>query len=308
MRNDIKGTFLNRHPGTGGAVGTLQGTTNTTDPVIDQRKCDHSRPFPRVMHRWARVLALGFLWVGSPLQAQHVLRGHVVDTTGADLAGVDVIVAEAGRRATTDSRGRYTVTDVPSGRFEIVFRRLGYAPFMMFRSFMGDTGTTVVDIQLAAEAVVLPEVETKARGPAEVPVKLREWARRREFNVGGKFWDDSLLRTLEHRRLPEVLQGISGVRIIRGMGKRFLATGGGRAGSGPRSSGGRPIDPRLPKACYAEIYLDGVRLGFAGEPPNLDDMPIHQIAAIELYRSLSEMPVEFGGRGSECGVLAIWTR
>ncbi len=243
----------------------------------------------------------------SELAAQHTLQGQVVDTAGLGLSGVEVVLAEARRRGVTDSSGGYTVSDIPTGRYEVVFRRLGYAPFVMFRSFIGDTGTTVVDIQLAAQAVVLPEVETKVRGPEAVPVKLQGWARRREFNVGGKFWDDSLLRTREHQRLPELLQSVSGVRIIRRNGGRFLATGGGRAGVSflPQRDPRGPV-PR--DACYATILLDGIRMGFNPDPPNLDDLPIHQIEAIELYRSLSEVPIEFLGPGSHCGVLAIWTR
>ncbi len=179
--------------------------------------------------RWGVISFLVLLLAGGSLEAQHVIRGQVVDTAGTGLAGVEVVLAEAGRRGVTDSRGGYAVSNIPTGRYEVVFRRLGYAPFVMFRSFMGDTGTTTVDVQLAAEAVVLPEVETKVRGPEEVPPKLREWARRREFNVGGKFWDDSLLRTQDYRRLPEVLQGIPFVRIIRGAGGRYLATSKGGA-------------------------------------------------------------------------------
>lgn len=253
------------------------------------------------------TLGLVGLLVGFPLHAQHTLRGQVVDSGGAGLPGVEVVLAEAERRGVTDSGGRYAIWSIPAGRYEVVFRRLGYTPLAMFRSFMGDTGTTVVEVRLAAEAVVLPEVETKVRGPEEVPVKLREWARRREFNVGGKFWDDSLLRTREHQRLPELLQSVSGVRIIRRNGGRFLATGGGRAGVSflPQRDPRGPV-PR--DACYATILLDGIRMGFNPDPPNLDDLPIHQIEAIELYRSLSEIPIEFLGPGSHCGVLAIWTR
>ncbi len=175
----------------------------------------------------------------------------------------------------------------------MVFRRLGYAPVVMFRSFMGDTGTTTMDVQLAAEAVVLPEVETKARGPAEVPVKLQGWARRRQFNGGGKFWDDSLMRTLEYRRLADVLQPVSGARILLERGERHLVTFEGRAGV----TRGRP--------CYVVVYLDGGRLS---TPMNLDDLPVHNLAAMEFYRSASEMPVEFNSPGSMCGVLALWTR
>ena len=113
------------------------------------------------------------------------------------------------------------------------------------------------------------------------------------------------MRTKEHQRLPEVLQTVSGVRIVRGAGGRYLATGGGRAGYGfttSRSAG--PSGP-APRACYVVIYLDGLRLTTV---PSLDDIPVNQIMAMEFYRSASEMPVELNAIGSACGVLAIWTR
>jgi len=114
-----------------------------------------------------------------------VLQGRVTDSVGAGLPDVQVVLADAGRVATTDSGGRYRVSGVPEGRFEVVFRRLGYQPAHTFRAFRQDTSR--VNVRLQAEAFVLPEVETRVRGPAEVPMKLREWARRRESNVGGKF-------------------------------------------------------------------------------------------------------------------------
>ncbi len=225
-----------------------------------------------------------------------VLQGRVIDSAGTD---VQVIVVDAGRLATTDSGGRYRVTGVPEGRFEVIFRRLGYQPTHTFRDFRQDTSR--VDMRLQAEAFVLPEVETRVRGPAEVPVKLREWARRREYNVGGKFWDDSLLRTKEYQRLPELLQLVPGAKIIRVRGRRSLVAG---RGGGKRTD----MDPTIPQACYTEVYLDGARLSSAWLPFNLDDIPVDQIAAMEFYRSAAEIPPELNATGSACGVLAIWTR
>ncbi len=230
-----------------------------------------------------------------------VLAGRVVDTAGVAVPDVQVVLVETGRFATTDTTGRYRVTGVPVGRFEVMFRRFGYLAVRTFRSFRQDT--LWVNIRLTPLAFVLPEVEADIRGPVKVPPKLREWARRRAFNVGGKFWDDSLMRTLEHRKLPEVLQGVPRVRIIRGPGgERYVATSGGGS---PRQG---PLLKGVPSACYVEIYLDGARLSSVGYPVNLDDIPVQMIAAMEFYRSVASMPVEFNSPGSSCGVLAIWTR
>ncbi len=187
--------------------------------------------------RWGAGTSLMALVLGvPPLHAQGGLRGKVVDSEGVRLPGVEVVLPEVGRQAMTDSSGLNRVMDIRKGRFEVLFRRVGYQPLRLLVSFTGGSGDAVVNVEMSPEAVVLPEVETKARGPEEVPVKLREWARRRQFNVGGKFWDDSLLRTQEYRQLPEVLHAVPGVRIIRAMGGRYLAIGGG-AGSERRARG-----------------------------------------------------------------------
>ncbi len=61
--------------------------------------------------------------------------------------------------------------------------------------------------------------------------------------------------------------------------------------------------------CEVVVYLDGARIGIPKWAPfNLNDVPVVQIAAMEFYRSASEIPVEFNSPGSMCGVLAIWTR
>jgi hypothetical protein len=231
--------------------------------------------------------------------AAGVLRGRVVDSVGAAVLEAQVLVTEVGRIAITDAAGQFRVGGLPEGRFAVVVRRLGYVPVQVFREFRQDT--TTVEVQLMPMAVALPELEVRARGPAAVPPRLREWARRREYNVGGRFWDDSLMRQQEHRRLPEVLKLVPGAQIISFMGERYIAT--------TRSTGSKPlIDKRVPEACYLDVYLDGARLSSSYRPANLDDLPVTQITAMELYTSAAQIPVELNTTGSACGVLVVWTR
>lgn len=238
-----------------------------------------------------------------------VLRGQVVDTAGVGIPEVQVVVTELGRTTTTDTAGRYELVDLPAGRFEIVYRRLGYHPLRLMRTF-GEGARLVVDVRLVVLPVVLPEVETRAAGPPPVPPKLRDWARRREFNVGGRFWDDSLMRTQEYRKLPEVLQGIPGVRIIRYRGGRYLANARSNAQRfiDPRLASGRRGDDLPPRACYVTIYLDGAPMSTMPLPPSLDDFSVVQIAAMEYYSSTAQIPSELKAGDSTCGVLVIWTR
>jgi iron complex outermembrane receptor protein len=65
--------------------------------------------------------------MGAPMAALDSLRGRVVDSTGAPIAGVQVTLVELARRATSDGRGAFVFGDVPAGRYTLVARRLGYA-------------------------------------------------------------------------------------------------------------------------------------------------------------------------------------
>jgi hypothetical protein len=41
---------------------------------------------------------------------------------------------------------------------------------------------------------------------------------------------------------------------------------------------------------------------------NIDDVPLNNIGAVEVYRGPSEMPPEFNYPDAVCGVVLIWTR
>ena len=59
--------------------------------------------------------------------------------------------------------------------------------------------------------------------------------------------------------------------------------------------------------CRANVYVDGVQMGF-DETISVDQtVPMEWVEAIEVYRRASEVPAEFLGRAT-CGVVAVWTR
>ena len=61
-------------------------------------------------------------------RTNHALHGRVVDTAGAPLAGVRVVVTELSRTQTTADSGRFRFGAVTSGRYTISFSRVGLAP------------------------------------------------------------------------------------------------------------------------------------------------------------------------------------
>ena len=61
---------------------------------------------------------------------------------------------------------------------------------------------------------------------------------------------------------------------------------------------------RAPRGCRAEIFVDGVSATLVVQA----ETPATDIVAVEVYRSASETPSEFGRLERTCGVVAIWTR
>jgi hypothetical protein len=61
-----------------------------------------------------------------------------------------------------------------------------------------------------------------------------------------------------------------------------------------------------PMEVSVKVLLDG--LVFKWGATTLDDIPVDDIEAIEVFRNLAEIPPEFGGPDALCGVVAVWTR
>jgi hypothetical protein len=58
--------------------------------------------------------------------------------------------------------------------------------------------------------------------------------------------------------------------------------------------------------CFMDIYVDDVHLP---KPINLDILPPPgAIAGIEVYASVSSIPLRFRALGAMCGVVLIWTK
>ena len=68
--------------------------------------------------------------LASLLPGGDTLRGTVVDTAGHPLAAATVSVAELGLTLVTKADGMFRVAELPTGRYTLVVRRLGYAPIV----------------------------------------------------------------------------------------------------------------------------------------------------------------------------------
>lgn len=242
------------------------------------------RPAPRVLFALLALLA------GTPAgsEAQAVITGRAVDdSTGAPVAGAEVVLEAGRRQALTDAAGRFELSGVPLGTGFVIVRKVGYRPVRL-RALIFGPDTLTVDVRLRPAVMELEPIEVTA---AAVPPGLLPFAERRAAGQGA-FLDWHLLRESEHRRVSDLLRTQRGVRLVPvGATKTVATTNRGR--------------------CPMAIWIDGVRTFVPGSgisPPSIDEIPVAQLEAIEIYRGAAETPAELGGTGAACGTIVFWTR
>lgn len=245
---------------------------------------------------------------GAVGDGRAVLVGTVVDAaSGAPVEGASVrLVADDGEvvgQALSDPTGRVILVPDRSGTFALEAQRLGYAPSRgealdLFR------GTRRVEIRLATEAIPVEEMVVSVRG--RFPALERNGFYQREERGLGVMLDRDAIDALAPVQAGDVLRRQRGVTV------------------GPSSRGNTTrrffVFRRSTLAhdyCLPVVYLDGAMVRQGGpmddpdteERPSLDELiPAQDIEAVEVYDTASEIPVQFMGSGSACGVVVIWTR
>lgn len=228
------------------------------------------------------ALVLGALMpIAASVSAQApTVVGVVRDSAGVPIASAEITIR--GRRATSDSLGRFYLSAPSSDTMTVSVRRMGYesVSFTVAASDVAKNSLDVVLRRLAAtlETVNVAELADRARTP------LRGYDDRRARGLG-VFVTRAEIEKRHTRLLSDVLRQSRGV-MIRGGQVRFTN--------------------HQAKNCAPMIWLDGQQV------PGLDlaAVPATDVEGVELYQSSSMTPSEFhrGNRQVECGTIVIWTK
>ena len=112
----------------------------------------------KIVCQSACLLALLSSWPVGKLWAQGTLEGRVsTEETGQPLEGVQILLPELGTGGLTDSEGRYTLADIPTGSWAVDVGLIGYRNARR-EVVISDRQTTRLDIVLDEEAIALEEV------------------------------------------------------------------------------------------------------------------------------------------------------
>jgi hypothetical protein len=255
------------------------------------------------------VLYVGLCIMPSGLGGQAVISGTIQDSSRKPLPGVEVLFEGTGAQTVSSRSGQYVLSGLPFGPGTVLFRAVGFQPVRRGVILLrGDTAR--VDVVMLVENIpqVLPPVKVNAP-PESRSMGIRETFEERRRLGFGKFIDSTVLRANEHRRLVDLLRGIPGIVFVRIQPK---CQGGARCGT-PEL---RAVGSRARGGCYASIYVDGLLYYRSQEESSLNPNPpdwnrefyVSEFEAVEVYRSAAELPNEFSGASSQCGVIALWTR
>jgi len=243
--------------------------------------------------------SLGILLAAAGLATDaraQIIRGHVVQDGSHDaIAFADVTLLMANgqtlKRVRADSTGEFEfVASIGSYSFHVVAE--GFVP-VSTPVIDFDGGETIVRIVLSPDVVLLAPLEITARSrPLITEMMMREFNDRRAKNIGFAITRDQI-EARKPRHVSDLLRMVPGVRVMpNGVGSATIAIPG--AGT------------RFTDNCQVKVVLDGLRFRWGAS--TIDDIAVDDLEAIEVFRSLAEVPVEFAGPDAHCGVVAVWTR
>lgn len=228
------------------------------------------------------------------------LRTRIVDTTGAPLPGVELLVTRGEvtvLRAFSDSAGVIPWTTLEAGAYVMVARAIGRVP-------SADRVLLAAGDSVDADIVLFPVTPRLAKatitaGYGGIDISNRElsdFADRIQTGVsprGSYLTPDDIARMQppDNRsllsRIPFVRVGQNGIRP-----PTIAFTRGALSFS----------------SCKGVFFWDGVLTDPDQFVSLMDGVRPEQIGGIEIYRSSASIPARFAGTGSACGVMAVWTQ
>jgi hypothetical protein len=205
-------------------------------------------------------------------------------------------------RGLTDQRGFFRLRVPEGGAYTLSATALGYGEPPPELLEVEGGRITVVEVELAPAALELPALVVVAES-RPFHLEMHGFYQRRDQGLHtGIFFSPEQVEARRSSRITDLIWSVPRVRILQGpagseaiyfRGTERISAGGGIGICGPK------------------VYLDRLLVwpGGVGSPAPLREiLSGYDLAAMELYRSPAELPPEFGGAESGCGVILLWSR
>lgn len=225
-------------------------------------------------------------------QTTATFGGRVLDAvTGRPVGNATIAVTTSGASARTDSVGRFRLEGLKVGIHRFLVTAPGYARGAVSLAFAArermerdleleplGAPTTTADSNRAQALPTVPVTADPALGR-----RFTDFERRRATGRG-QYLTRAEMEAGNFYTLQDAMRTMRGVR--------FNCAGGSC----------RAQMVRAPMGCAPEYIVDE-RVDNAFGPT----IPVRDIQALEVYTGASDVPGEFAGRNSGCGVIVIWT-
>lgn len=271
----------------------------------------------------ALLLALALPFAARTAHAQRInpitssapttvtIDGVVRDREGRALAAAEIMV-DAEHRVITNSRGEFSIPNLPAGIVEFTARRIGYSP--VTTAVQIDPGVTVhLAVKLVPLAIQLGTIVVEGKRLDKALWQTGFY--QRQLTGRGTYFDDNFLRSFGGG-IGTLMLNVPTVRLARASNGSALAVG------------------KLPNGsdCPLNIFVDGNVIPWATNTGIDDIVSRDDVLAVEVYPRASEMPARISGLGgtgglgtigtvnlqgasmqsnsstSDCGAVLIWTK
>lgn len=239
------------------------------------------------------------------------IDGVVRDREGRALAAAEIMV-DAEHRVITNSRGEFSIPNLPAGIVEFTARRIGYSP--VTTAVQIDPGVTVhLAVKLVPLAIQLGTIVVEGKRLDKALWQTGFY--QRQLTGRGTYFDDNFLRSFGGG-IGTLMLNVPTVRLARASNGSALAVG------------------KLPNGsdCPLNIFVDGNVIPWATNTGIDDIVSRDDVLAVEVYPRASEMPARISGLGgtgglgtigtvnlqgasmqsnsstSDCGAVLIWTK
>lgn len=264
------------------------------------------------------VLTLGWaatLPAQTPGAKPPAVRGVVVDERGP-VSGATIRLRSVESThtlvAVTAETGSFEFAGVPGGSWTLLVRRIGYAqhtqPIVVAEGRSMDLRITLTPIAQRLDTVAVVRA-------AQVPERYGPISRMDEFygrraRARGRFFTREDIEASGRSKLTDLLRTVPGARVRTHPGNladvvfarcsgpvRLSQSGSLSAVAGGTTGGRTPL---------VALYVDGVRVDTMSVRQTLSDLDLAEIEAIEVYRGVSELPLE--AMGNACAAIFVWMR
>jgi len=245
------------------------------------------------------ILVLCASFTDLEAQGSGAVLGTVTssDSGGGPLAFARVSVVGTKTSTLTGRDGAFALVQVASGMRVLQIKLDGYTTAMTAVA-VGVRDTVRIAVALVPIGVPLPPVIVAGKPVARLP-SMQGFEERRAHAQGHFFNREEIVR-MQPRRFTDVLRRVPGVQMQH-------VSGPYEQGEAVRMS--RTIGVMGARPCPVLYYMNGSPFPVAGDLPIDQYINPDEVAAIEVYSGMSQIPSEFNStsNNARCGVIVIWT-